>query len=101
MKKILLLILPVLFYLNACAQLITYKAPAGVALNNDFAVKVRQMGKEWQPLAVYLAKVAGTARPTGQMNIENTSFAYFDFAGNVEVAVTFLKGKVNKARVRP
>jgi hypothetical protein len=102
MKKILLLVLPVLFfYLNTCGQLITYKAPAGVALNKDFAVKVREKGKAWQPLAVYLAKVAGNAKPTGQINIENTSFAYFDFAGNVEVAVTFLKGKVNKARVRP
>jgi len=38
-------------------KLITYPAPKGVTLNNDFNVKVRIPGGDWQSLDDYLIKV--------------------------------------------
>ncbi|WP_158994554.1 glycosyl hydrolase family 28 protein [Mucilaginibacter sp. L196] len=102
MKSIVLFILISLnFSTNIFAQLITYKAPEGMALNNDFSVKVRQHGEDWHPLSIYLAKVAGNVGGDGRMHSENTSFCYFDFSGVVEVAVTYNKGVVKHARIRP
>ena len=72
---------------------------AGAALNHDFVVKVRLPGNEWQPVPTYLVKVDAV---TG---IEHTphesSVAYFDFAGAVEIAVTSRRGAIAQARVRP
>ncbi len=85
--------------LTAQAQLITYKAPTGSLLNSDFTVKVRQKGKAWQPVATYLANVANV--PATASIIENTSFAYFDFKGEVEVSVTLNNGPIKAARIRP
>jgi hypothetical protein len=102
MKSTALLILIFLnFSTSIFAQLITYKAPEGMGLNNDFSVKVRQPGKDWQILPIYMATVAGNVGVDGRMHSENTSFCYFDFSGVVEVAVTFNKGMVKNARVRP
>jgi len=83
----------------AHAQLVTYKAPEGSLLNTDFSVRVRQKGHEWQNVSVYLAKVTNVI---GTKNIiENTSFAYFDFSGEAEVSVTYNKGSIKQARIRP
>lgn len=81
------------------AQLITCKAPAGAMLNKDFTVKVRQQGKEWQPVSVYAAHVTRVV-DTRSMT-ENTSVAYFDFSGVVEISITYNKGSIKGARVRP
>ena len=100
MKKILLSLLMFLVICNNLdAQLVTYPAPQGSVLNGDFTVKVRQKGKEWQPLATYLARVANVVGT--KTNIENTSFSYFDINGEVEVSVTNNKGPVIEARIRP
>lgn len=76
-----------------------YTAPAGVPLITDFNVKVRLSGKAWQNLPVYLVKV-DEVKSAGH-HTENASMAYFDFEGDVEVSVTWLKGVVKTARVRP
>jgi hypothetical protein len=76
-----------------------YPAPAGVVQNTDFTVKVRVPGQPWQDLPEYLVKVdqvKGAAHKE-----ENASMSYFDFSGEVEVAVTFNKGAVQTARIRP
>lgn len=80
-------------------QLVTYPAPQGAPLNNDFTVKVRQEGGEWKAVPTYNVKVdqvIGTKHHT-----ENASYAYFDFSGEVEVQVTSNKGTVNVSRIRP
>lgn len=80
-------------------KLVTYPAPEGAALNDDFTVKVRQNGGEWNDVPGYLVKVdevRGISHHT-----ENASMAYFDFSGEVEVSVTYNKGTVETARVRP
>lgn len=85
--------------LIANSNLITYPAPAGAALNNDFTVKVRQQGGEWQNVSTYLIKV-DKVLGTGH-HVEEASMAYFDFSGEVEVMVTLNAGSVESARIRP
>lgn len=86
---------------NATAQnqLVTYLAPKGTELMNDFTVKVREAGKEWKPIDTYLVKV-DEVRNT-QHNVEKASMSYFDFSGEVEISVTFNHGTVQTGRVRP
>ena len=80
-------------------KLVTWPTPAGAELNDDFTVKVRQAGKEWRDLPSYLVKV-DEVRDT-KHHVENSSMCYFDFSGEVEVSVTFNKGAVQTAKVRP
>ncbi|SEO72106.1 glycosyl hydrolase family 28 protein [Mucilaginibacter sp. OK283] len=95
--KLFLLLLCIVSHVNA--QLITYKAPVGAALTTDFIVKVRQKGGEWKTLPTYKATVTNIVNTKSEH--QTTSFAYFDFSGIVEVAVTYNKGTVEQARVRP
>lgn len=80
-------------------QLVTYPAPQEAKLQNDFIVKVRQPGKEWQPVATYPVKV-DEVRDT-KHHVEIASMGYFDFEGEVEVSVTSNNGAINTGRVRP
>ena len=77
----------------------TYPAPTGAAQNNDFTVQVREPGGKWQDLPEYLIKVDQLAGTNHQ--VQNASLAYFDFVGEVEVSVTYNKGPVNTAKIRP
>jgi hypothetical protein len=100
MKKIAFLIFMLqIAHQLALAQLVTYKAPKGSLLNADFTVKVRQRGQDWQPLSIYLAKVAMVVNT--RSIIENTSFSYFDCSGEVEVLVVYNKGLIKEAKIRP
>jgi hypothetical protein len=81
------------------ARLISYPAPEGAAQNSDFSVSVRLAGQKWQDLPEYLIKV-DEVRGTNHA-IESASMSYFDFSGEVEVSVTYNKGDVNSARIRP
>lgn len=75
-------------------------APQGISLNNDFTVKVRSEGKsKWVLVPTYLVKV-DEVRGT-KHHVEHASMATFDFSEKVEIAVTYNKGKIDSARVRP
>ena len=80
-------------------RLETYPAPAGVETKQDFEVKVRIPGGEWQKIPTYAVKVDRVAQ--ARHNIEKASLAYFDFAGKVEVQVKSLSAKMEQVRVRP
>jgi len=80
-------------------QLTTYPAPDGVALNDDFTVKVRTPGHEWQNVASYLVKV-DVVGANGH-NPLKSSIAYFDFAGTVDVSITANNAILESVRVRP
>ncbi len=81
------------------AEVVTYPAGEGVETLDDFTVKVRQTGGEWQPVAVYPVKVIA---PDGtKRSVQTASMAYFDFDGKVEVEVISNKAGVSSARVRP
>ncbi|MCD8043733.1 MAG: glycosyl hydrolase family 28 protein [Tannerellaceae bacterium] len=84
---------------SAKNELQTWKAPAGAALNNDFTVRVRIPGKEFEETPSYLVKVDEVRGV--KHHEENASMSYFNFAGEVEVSVTFNHGPVESARVRP
>lgn len=97
MKNILLILL-VAFSISACAQeLITYNVPAGMfysAHNDDFTVKVRLPGGEWQDLYEFKVEVDMDNKSTASM-------VSFDFTGKVEVQVRKNNGIVNSVRIRP
>lgn len=80
-------------------RLETYPAPEGADLNRDFTVKVREAGKEWKPLDTYVVKVDEVIGTTH--HAEKASMSYFDFAGEIEVSVTFNQGPIQTGRVRP
>ncbi len=84
----------------AQAQVVTYPAPKeGVEMKEDFTVEVREKGGEWQQIATYAVKVDRVDE--GRHKVEKASLAYFDFNGEVEVAVTYRGGNIESSRVRP
>lgn len=101
MKRLLLICIVILFVAESFAQtsLTVYPAPEGVEMKDDFTVKVRVPGGEWQDVPTYMVKV-DEVRGTKHC-VEKSSMSYFDFEGQVEVAVTSNNGPVETARVRP
>ncbi len=83
----------------ASSRVVVYPAPGGVAMNPAFAIKVRPPGGEWQPVPAYLIKVDAVIG-TGHTP-RDSSLAYFDFAGEVEIAITSARGSIDAARIRP
>src|ERR1035437_1681929 len=84
----------VLFAQLLSAQIVTYTAPANLPHNDDFSVKVRAAGGEWQELFEYTVQV-------DMHNVRDASMVNFDFAGSVEVSVTSHHGPIQSARIRP
>nr|WP_303777555.1 glycosyl hydrolase family 28 protein [Bacteroides intestinalis] len=84
---------------NSQNQLVTYPAPEGAELMNDFTIQVRETGKDWKPVDTYMVKV-DEVRGT-EHQVEKASMSYFDFSGEVEVSVTFNHGTIQTGRVRP
>lgn len=84
----------------AAGTVVSWQAPKGAGLNNDFTVKVRPEGKsKWVLVPTYLVKV-DEVRET-KHHVEHASMATFDFSEKVEIEVTYNKGKIDSARVRP
>ncbi|GHG89101.1 glycosyl hydrolase family 28 protein [Streptomyces lanatus] len=83
-------------------RLVTYPVPAGAPVNTgSFTVKVRTPGDSWETLGVLRPTLAEINPTTGSKKQYNSSLAHFDFSGQVEVEVTYIKGGVRKVRVRP
>jgi len=98
-QYLIILVLLQIWAVKAAAQIVNYPAPQGAALNNDFTIKVKQGSQKWQTVAAYTAMVNNVIGT--KSNIENTSFAYFDFSGRVEVMVTSNKAIVQGADIKP
>lgn len=102
MKRSLLSILMLFALLGVAAQenkLMVYPAPDGVEMKEDFTVKVRTAGGEWQQVATYMVKVDEVRE--AKHCIEKASLSYFDFEGSVEVEVTSNNAQIESARIRP
>jgi hypothetical protein len=100
MKKLALLTSLLIAGIYGKAQaLAVYPAPDGAELNGDFTVSVRQGTQAWQTLPTYLISV-DEVRDT-KHHVENASMSSFDFSGEVEVSVTYHKGAISSARIRP
>ena len=98
MQRLLLVLGSICCYIQMQAQeLITYPAPKEViysAHNDDYTVKVRKPGGEWQDLYEYNVKV-------DMDKVQDASMVYFDFSGTVEVMVRKNNGNIQSARIRP
>ncbi|MBN2164764.1 MAG: hypothetical protein JW717_00640 [Marinilabiliaceae bacterium] len=78
-------------------ELITYEVPREMlysAHNDDFTVKVRVPGGEWQDLYEYNVQV-------DLDKVQDASMVYFDFSGKVDVWVKKNNGFVNTIDIRP
>jgi hypothetical protein len=96
------IVFPAVFYCLTVVsgnQLITYPAPEKAELNKDFTVKVRQEEQEWKIVPAYLVNVDEVQDTKHRP--ENASMSYFDFSGEVEIAITFNCGDIRIARIRP
>jgi hypothetical protein len=62
--------------------------------NDDYTVRVRKPGGEWQDLYEYKVKV-------DMDRVQESSMVYFDFSGAVEISVRKNNGNVTSVRVRP
>lgn len=80
-------------------QLKIYSAPKGALLNETFSVQVRKHGGQWRDTPVHLIKVDEVQE--GKHTARNSSMAFFDFSGRVEVRVTYNDGSINSASIRP
>ena len=89
-------------YTLQAQQLVVYPAPPNAPEglgNKDFTVKVRKPGGAWQELYAYNIKVDEMRGTTH--HVQNASMCSFDFSGDVEVSVTYNKGRIETARIRP
>lgn len=94
MKKILIIVLFILSpYINA-QQIITFPVSDSIPHNDDFSVKVRIPGGQWKELYEYVALV-------DMHHVTKSSMVYFDFEGTVEFSITYNRGTVKSARIRP
>jgi hypothetical protein len=82
-------------------KVVTYPIPSGVATNPSFTISVKVPSGRWQDIDAYLTTLNMVNTTTGGSNLHNSSMAYFDFSGSVEVSVTYNKGHVKSARIRP
>src|SRR5262245_9193321 len=71
-----------------------YPVPTEITKSQDFSVSVRPAEGSWRRLDSYSVDV-------NMRDPSRASMAYFDFTGSVEVAITFNRGKIHTARVRP
>jgi len=98
MQKFLLIFFACFYTLKTNAQqLVVYPAPQAVVYamhNDDYTVRVRQPGGEWQDLYEYNVKV-DLDKP------QDASMVYFDFSGTVEVFVRKNNGNVQTVKIRP
>jgi hypothetical protein len=78
---------------QAATTLTVYPAPAGVPLNGDYTVQVREPGGVWQDLDEYRTIVGSPSK-------YNASFVYFDTDGPVEMSVTYNAGTLTSERIR-
>jgi hypothetical protein len=81
---------------RAREQLTTYPAPAGATASGQYAVTLRQRGRETSPFVNTVA-----ARKTDTNLEQDTSWTSFSFSGAVTVAVRKLGGPATGCLVRP
>ena len=101
-KSILLVLFSSSFFCSAQTagqQLVVYPSAGVLPMSSDFTVTVRVPGKSWKTVPVYRVKVADGA--TGISKVRESSMAYFDFSGTVEVMVMPVRKKFDSVRVRP
>ncbi|MNI06941.1 hypothetical protein D3C73_599380 [compost metagenome] len=75
-------------------QLQVYEAPNHIPGREDYQVKVRTAGGEWQPLFVYEVKV-------DMHEVRPASMAFFDVEGEAEVEIVCLYTEIEHVNIPP
>lgn len=79
-----------------------HPVPDGIPQNDSFEVRVRSGRRgRWQTVGVYNTTLKAINAATGGDQVHQSSVAYFDFSGEVDVKITYTKGDIDKARIRP
>ncbi|MEV6507688.1 glycosyl hydrolase family 28 protein [Streptomyces sp. NPDC051642] len=86
---------------DATDALATYPIPDDIDQNTSFSIKVRNPGGKWRKVEAYLATAQIINPNSGSGTTNDTSVAYFDFAGTVEVSVTYNNDTITSSRIRP
>ncbi|KAF4500835.1 nb-arc domain containing protein, partial [Fusarium agapanthi] len=80
----------------------TWPIPDGVPVATSFDVKARVPGGKWAKIETYQPVLNEVNNfTTGGSIKHNSSLAYFDFNGTVEIQARYLKDRVSKAVLRP
>ena len=84
-------------------SLSVYPLPDGVPSKDSFSVNVRSSNGNgtWEPLGTYLATLSEIDTTTGGFDSKQSSMAYFDFCGSVDVSVTSIDRPIQSVVVRP
>ncbi|WP_409468839.1 putative Ig domain-containing protein [Streptomyces sp. HC307] len=82
-------------------RLVIHPVPGALPINTTYVVKARTPGGQWKPVPVLRAGTKTINEKTGSGIIRHTSVASLDFTGTVEVQVTWSKGTIPSARIRP
>lgn len=88
-------------YTQNSTTIVAYPVPAGVDIATSYEVKVRAPRGTWQNVTTYRPTLTEVNITTGSSVKYGSSMAYFDFSGTVEISVTYLKGSVDEAVIRP
>ncbi|MBG0851635.1 putative Ig domain-containing protein [Streptomyces spinoverrucosus] len=86
---------------EAADRLVIHPVPGALPVNTTYLVKARTPGGQWKPVPVLRAGTKTINEKTGSGIIRYTSVASLDFTGTVEVQVTWSKGTIPAARIRP
>ncbi|MGP4084277.1 putative Ig domain-containing protein [Streptomyces sp. KR55] len=86
---------------EAADRLVIHSVPGALPINTTYVVKARTPGGQWKPVPVLRAGTKTINEKTGGGIIRHTSVANLDFTGTVEVQVTWSKGTIPSARIRP
>ncbi|ENH70180.1 hypothetical protein FOC1_g10004166 [Fusarium oxysporum f. sp. cubense race 1] len=79
----------------------TWPIPDGVPIATSFYVKARVPGGKWEKIETYQPVHNEVNFTTGGSIKHNSSLAYFDFNGTVEIQARYLNDRVSKAVIRP
>lgn len=88
---------------NSTAPVVVHPTPPGVSKYDSFAVHVRSNAEKTQEYTVqpFLVQVGEANTTSGASIVHNTSVAYFDFCGSVQVSLTSNNGPIHSVVVRP
>ncbi|MER5216762.1 putative Ig domain-containing protein [Streptomyces sp. NPDC002838] len=86
---------------EAADRLVIHPVPGALPINTTYVVKARTPGGQWKPVPVLRATTKTINEKTGSGIVRPTSVASLDFTGTVEVQVTWSKGTIPSARIRP
>lgn len=82
-------------------QIVVYPFPKGMQDNTAYSIEVQSGGGPVYSVDAYLATVGQANTTSGAGDTYDTSVAYFDFCGSVDVTIKYNAGRIFTAVIRP